>query len=214
MGTNPYIIDDIKERLLTGEIDTIKGMLTGARIEEEVQNRRIVIDDYSPLRLNPNSYNLRIADTLIVYKKHLFKPLDAHSKILPEDCKTIPIPEDGLVLKPNRLYIGSTIEKAGSDFYIPMLNGRSSTGRLGMSIHITAGFGDIGFKSTWTLEITVVEPLRIYPNDEVCQICFFTPAGDIKYKYKGRYAHQEGPTVSKFADKKKEESYYKVKEGE
>ena len=78
-----------------------------------------------------------------------------------------------------------------------MLNGRSSVGRLGICIHITAGFGDIGFNGTWTLEITAIKPVRVYPNIEICQVSYFTPYGESKIKYDGRYQGQIDPTASR-----------------
>ena len=114
------------------------------------------------------------------------------------DTYDIEIPEEGLILVPGLLYIGRTVEKTSTDKYIPMINGRSSIGRLGISIHITAGFGDIGFSGTWTLEISVVQPVRIYPNVEIAQICYFTPIGDVDKLYRGRYYNQEEATGSRF----------------
>lgn len=108
------------------------------------------------------------------------------------------IPEDGLTLYPNTLYIGRTVERTSTDKFIPMINGRSSGGRLGISIHICAGFGDIGFDGTWTLEITAVEPVTIYPNAEIAQICYFNPSGKVGKLYRGRYYKQEDATASRF----------------
>lgn len=108
------------------------------------------------------------------------------------------IPEEGYVLQPGVLYIGRTIERTFSDKFIPMINGRSSGGRLGISIHVCAGFGDIGFDGTWTLEITAVEPVRIYANTEIAQVCYFSPYGKIKKLYRGRYYKQEDATASRF----------------
>lgn len=108
------------------------------------------------------------------------------------------IPEEGYVLQPGVLYIGRTVERTSTDKFIPMINGRSSGGRLGISIHICAGFGDIGFDGTWTLEITAVEPVRIYPYAEIAQVCYFQPVGKIGKLYRGRYHGQEDATASRF----------------
>lgn len=108
------------------------------------------------------------------------------------------IGEEGYVLQPGVLYIGRTIERTFSDKFIPMINGRSSGGRLGLSIHVCAGFGDIGFDGTWTLEITVVEPLIIYPYAEVAQVCYFKPCGKVGALYRGRYFGQKDATASRF----------------
>lgn len=86
--------------------------------------------------------------------------------------RRLTIPPEGMVLKPGKLYLGRTVERTRTDKFIPMLEGRSSVGRLGMGIHVTAGFGDIGFDGPWTLEITVTEPLRIYPLVEIAQIYY------------------------------------------
>ena len=187
------------------------GMLTGAAIKEAVQNREIDIFPFSEDQLNPNSYNLRLHPQLKVYREVTdYEGFD--NKLVPFndipegyylDSKNenptdeIIIPEEGLILMPNILYIGRTVEVTGTEKYIPMLNGRSSGGRLGMNIHICAGFGDIGFSGTWTLEITVVHPLKVYPNMEVAQVSFFTPAGDIEDLYRGKYYKQIDATESR-----------------
>lgn len=108
------------------------------------------------------------------------------------------IPEEGYILRPGILYIGRTVERTCSEKFIPMLDGRSSGGRLGISIHICAGFGDIGFDGTWTLEITVVEPVIVYPYKEIAQVSYFKPYGSIKKLYRGRYYGQEDATSSRF----------------
>ena len=139
--------------------------------------------------------------SLPIVESNYLPPLDMHKK---NETIEFQIPEEGYVLQPGVLYIGRTVERTATDKFIPMINGRSSGGRLGISIHICAGFGDIGFDGTWTLEITVVEPVRIYPNEEIAQVCFFTPAGKKAKLYRGRYYKQEDATASRFHQPKKE----------
>jgi len=139
--------------------------------------------------------------SLPIIDSNYLPPLDMHKK---NETIEFEIPEEGYVLQPGVLYIGRTVERTATDRFIPMINGRSSGGRLGISIHICAGFGDIGFDGTWTLEITVVEPVRIYPNEEIAQVCFFTPAGKKAKLYRGRYYKQEDATASRFYQPKKE----------
>lgn len=185
------------------------GMLTGAEIERQIKKGNISITPYDPDCLNPNSYNLKLYPELLVYSRqssrndifneHLSKekmePLDMKSK---NDTIRFIIPDDGYVLKPGVLYIGRTLEYTSTNKYIPMINGRSSGGRLGISIHVCAGFGDIGFSGTWTLEMTVVEPVRIYPYVEIAQVCYFNPVGKIGKLYRGRYFGQKDATASRF----------------
>jgi len=105
--------------------------------------------------------------------------------------------KSGLVLIPGRLYIGSTVEYTETHDCVPCIEGRSSVGRLGINIHATAGFGDVGFKGTWTLEISVVEPVRIYPGVQICQISYDTVVGEIMPYTSEKYLGQREPRPSR-----------------
>lgn len=182
--------------------------LTGKEILKQINEGHIEIDPFDESRLNPNSYNIRLAPELMIYDStdtdyisgNKIVVLDSH-----KENKTInlKIPENGFVLQPNTLYLGRTVERTYTDRYVPMIDGRSSTGRLGMLIHATAGFGDVGFNGTWTLEIFVIHPLRVYPYDEIGQISFETLEGDASYQYNGRYNNQKDVTASRFYMEKK-----------
>ena len=97
------------------------------------------------------------------------------------------IPEEGLLLESSKLYLGRTVEYTETHNLIPMLEGRSSVGRLGLFVHVTAGFGDVGFKGYWTLEIFCVQPIKIYPNIEICQIFYHSIDGDYTSYEGGKY---------------------------
>ena len=125
---------------------------------------------------------------------HILKPIDSREK---NEIIRFEIPESGFLLYPGVLYLGRTNERIATDKFIPMINGRSSGGRLGLSVHICAGFGDIGFNGTFTLEISVVEPLIIYPNMEIAQVCFHTPYGKTDILYRGKYYKQTDATPSR-----------------
>ena len=159
----------------------------------EIANRMgkdVNIDPYHPKQLNPNSYNLRLHHELLVYDDSV---LDM--KVENKTSKLI-IPEEGLQLDPGKLYLGRTIEHTRTDKLVPMLEGRSSIGRLGMFVHVTAGFGDVGFNGFWTLEIFVVQPLIIYPNVEICQIYYHHLDGDYTKYAKGKYQDNKGIQAS------------------
>src|SRR5438045_9073483 len=97
------------------------------------------------------------------------------------------IPEDGLVLNPNQLYLGLTVERTETRNYVPMLEGRSSVGRLGLFVHVTAGFGDVGFSGFWTLEMHCIHPIRIYPGVSICQIFYHSIEGEVMEYVSGKY---------------------------
>ena len=166
-------------------------MLSGEEILREIEEGNIVIKPFDKKLINPNSYNLHLGKELLVYTDEV---LDSKKE---NRTKRIEIPPEGLVLEPNTLYLGRTVEFTDTSKYVPMLNGRSSIGRLGITIHVTAGFGDVGFKGTWTLEIFCIKPVRIYPNMEICQICYYPVVGDKNIKYQGKYLNQEDVTASR-----------------
>ncbi len=160
-------------------------ILSGKEIERQL-NENIFIEPFNKDQLNPNSYNLRLFNELLTYDNNV---LDMKS---PNPTTRITIPEEGLLLEPNKLYLGRTIEHTRTEEFVPMLEGRSSIGRLGLFIHVTAGFGDVGFSGFWTLEIFCVQPIRIYPEVEICQIFYHSIQGDFdKYK-SGKYQNNEG----------------------
>jgi dCTP deaminase len=102
------------------------------------------------------------------------------------------IPEEGLLLETNKLYLGRTVEHTQTNKFVPMLEGRSSIGRLGLFIHVTAGFGDVGFNGFWTLEIFCVQPIRIYAGVEICQIFYHSIEGDYDTYKEGKYQNNKG----------------------
>ncbi len=160
-------------------------ILSGREIKRHI-GKEIIIEPYDEKRINPNSYNLSLANELLVYKN------DVLDMKIPNETEHLIIPEHGLVLQPRRLYLGRTNEYTKTDRFVPMLEGRSSTGRLGLFIHVTAGFGDVGFSGYWTLEIFCVQPIRIYPNAEVCQIYYHDILGDYDRYSSGKYQNNEG----------------------
>lgn len=160
-------------------------ILSGKEIQKHI-GKEIIIEPFDEGRLNPNSYNLSLANELLVYVQY---ELDMK---MPNETRRILIPEEGLLLEPNKLYLGRTNEFTNTDRYVPMLEGRSSTGRLGLFIHVTAGFGDVGFAGYWTLEIFCVQPVRIYPNVQICQIYYHDIVGEYELYRSGKYQNNQG----------------------
>lgn len=160
-------------------------ILSGREILKHIGNE-IVIEPFDKKRINPNSYNLSLFNELLIYENNI---LDMKQ---PNLTSKIVIPDSGLVLEPNKLYLGRTNEFTRTDKFVPMLEGRSSTGRLGLFIHVTAGFGDIGFAGYWTLEIFCVQPVKIYPDVEICQIYYHDIAGEYDLYSNGKYQNNIG----------------------
>jgi len=190
-------------------------------ILEGFKNGKIFTDaNIDNLNIGPNSVNVSLGKKLKVYTpakivktfrgdyklvkiwswKNLFFFLDVKKK---NEVFEFEIPNEGLILSKNMFYLGYTNEKMGSDFYVPMYEGRSSTGRLGIVSHLSAGFGDVGFKEQWTLEIAVQENTKIYKDMQIGQV-YFLVGSEKKpsYRYEGKYANQSGAQASKMYEDK------------
>lgn len=155
-------------------------ILTGSEIKAQL-GKNIVIDPFDERQLNPNSYNVRLHNELLVYEEIV---LDMRR---PNRFRRYTIPEEGLVLSPNQLYLGRTMERTETYNLVPMLEGRSSVGRLGLFVHVTAGFGDVGFRGYWTLEMFAVQPIRVYPGVEIAQLFYHTIEGSVSEYDGGKY---------------------------
>lgn len=166
-------------------------ILSGKEIKNRMAKGDIRIRPFNEEQLNPNSYNLKLHDELVVYDEAVLDMAKDNA------YHTIKIPKEGLVLEPGKLYLGRTMEFTETHNLVPMLEGRSSIGRLGIYIHVTAGFGDVGFCGCWTLEIQCVQPVRIYPFVDIGQVYYHTIDGEYEdYSSKGKYQGATGIQTS------------------
>lgn len=170
-------------------------ILSDKTILEEISSGNIIIEPYNEAYLNPNSVDLTLAP---LCKRYLSHELDARKENLTEEFI---IPEEGYVLQPGELYLYACNETIGVKKNIcATVMGKSSLGRLGLDIHVCAGFIDTGFTGSLVLEMRVVQPLRIYPNMKICQIKFERVEGDILESYDkksgSKYMNQQGVVSS------------------
>ena len=152
-------------------------ILSDTQIQESITRGEIVVEPFRPECLGTNSYDVHLGKYLAVYVDH---ELDARKHNL---IKYIEIGPEGFVLQPGTLYLGVTEEYTETHNAVPFLEGKSSVGRLGIDIHATAGKGDVGFCNTWTLEISCVQPVRVYAGMPIGQLIYFKVDGDIQNYY-------------------------------
>lgn len=164
-------------------------ILTGPEIAAQVHAGRIHIDPFSEDRVNPNSYDFHLLDHLITYD-HV--ELDA---AIANPARRVPFPKSGLVLRPDRVYLGATLEVMGSEHYVPIIRGKSSLARLGLFINMTADLIDLGSVNRWTLQLHAIQPLRIYPGMLIGQVTFWEPTGQ-RVLYQGKYQGSMEPRPS------------------
>ncbi len=156
-------------------------ILTKTEIIENIKSCKITIDPFELSSLNPNTYNFRLGEQYMLLNEN----------------KLLNIPEDGLTLIPNQLYLMTTYENIGSSDFVTLLNGRSSLGRLGVYVNADADLGHKGCLARWTLEVSCVQPVKIYPLMKFGQVSFWHTKGDTT-SYTGIYNKRVVPFQSKF----------------
>lgn len=152
-------------------------ILSDKLILEEIGKGNIIIEPFTKECLGTNSYDVHLSKYLATYRNRV---LDAK---VHNEVDHFEIPKEGFVLQPNTLYLGVTFEYTETHKHVPFLEGKSSTGRLGIDIHATAGKGDVGFCNTWTLEISCTQPVRIYAGMPIGQLIYFVVDGEIETMY-------------------------------
>lgn len=168
------------------------GILTSDMIRQEVNAGRIHIENFTEESLNPNSYNLTLGNTITVYNSIRLIDLKDKSTFSGDHVSTLKLDDEGIILRPGYIYLIPTAEEIGSQYYEPIFTGRSSAGRLGISIHQEAGFGDIGYYGHMTHQIKVTFPTKIYPGLSLAQVYWLSPCGIIDKPYNGRYMNDNG----------------------
>ena len=172
-------------------------ILSGCAIAEAVKDRRIVIDPYDLKYLNPASYDLTLGDKVGVYRHGVLDTKRDNPYTMCGDW-------DEIHLLPGELYLMHTAERIGTTDLVCCLDGKSSIGRLGVCIHLTAGFGDPGYLGQYTLEVTCVRPVVLYPGMRIAQMRFHTMSlasdeDQAILQYAGNYVGStaSGPVPSK-----------------
>jgi len=176
-------------------------ILSDKKIRQSIEDGTIVIEPFIPDCLGTNSYDVHLSKYLAVYKNRV---LDAkkHNSI-----EELIIPDEGFIIAPGTLYLGATIEYTETHNSVPFLEGKSSVGRLGIDIHATAGKGDVGFCNNWTLEISCIQPVRIYSGMPIGQLIYFAVEGDIQ----NYYNKKENAKYNKVSNKPTESMMWKNK---
>lgn len=165
----------------------------------------LVIDPFSILRLQPASYDVSLGNSLIVFLRE-GEEVDPRKPLDKRLYARIPLHDTGhYILNPGEFVLGSTVERVAVGKGLAVrVEGRSSLGRLGLSIHETAGFIDPGFEGQITLEIKNNGPfkLELRPGMSIGQLCIFKLSSDCIRPYgseglSSKYQSQDGVEISK-----------------
>lgn len=174
-------------------------ILTGEMIKQEVAAGNISITPYEEKNVQPASIDLTLGEQVKVYKSQVYEgdlrylqggyrgaPLDPKELLETID---ITMDSDGYAIYPGMLYLMHTQERIHTNKYVSVLDGKSSIGRLGVVVHLTAGYGDPGFDGQYTLEVSCIHPVILYPGMKIAQMRFHLMHGELNMSYatKGHY---------------------------
>jgi len=204
-----------------------QGILTGPAIIKAIEKEEIKITPFDIQknldRVNPASVDLTLGNEIAVYRDCTnsdfecrdFDPNTGTSGIPGEQMwvdagyldsskkngiSKYSMDDRGFMLKPGIGYLMHTQECVWTNKYVPIIDGKSSIGRLFCVVHETAGYGDTYFNGQYTLEVVVVHPLVVYPGMKICQMRFHTTIGEVvDYTKNGNYVGDSarGPVASK-----------------
>lgn len=176
-------------------------LLSDRDLKWHIDNGDLKLDPWDPAMLQPSSIELTLADTFMEFYSADEVPII--------DCDQPPCMigyrTDDFVMPPGQLFLASTVEVVTlSPALAARVEGKSSIGRLGVAIHVTAGFIDPGFSGQITLELVNhgKSSVRLRPGMKIGQLCVFklSSAAENPYGSSGlgsRYQGQMGPTASR-----------------
>ena len=170
-------------------------VLTRDAILKELESGRLRIEPLDdPSQIGPASIDLHLDHELRVPVPHRGGPVHVSEDAELERETTVLRMEDHYVLEPGKSVHGITRER----LFLPSnlcawIEGRSRIARLGLMVHVTAGFVQPGVSNRQVLEMSNVSgaPLAIHPGIRICQIVLERTEGHAVYR--GRFAEQDSP---------------------
>lgn len=167
-------------------------ILSGTAIVQGVARGCITISPFDPAHTQANSYQVRLAAACLRY---IDPVLDARR---PPVTEAFTLPDAGMVLMPDTLYLARTVETIGSEHLAMTLDAEPQVSALGLWIQLSAPLAHVGAIIPWTLEIAVVHPVRVYPGMPIGRVAFWHPHGHLT-GYAGRYAGSTSVVASRLA---------------
>lgn len=158
------------------------------------------------MQVQPASVDLRLAADFIRVRK---TPIGVIDLLHPEQEIDRITADKNFIIEPGEFILAATQERVTvPNDLVGRVDGRSSLGRLGLVVHVTAGFIDPGFSGRITLELANFNPnpLRLHVGMRICQISFETLSEEVQRpygpergsKYVGVYA--DGVTASRLGE--------------
>lgn len=188
-------------------------ILSDKDIKKYIKQEKLIIDPLKEENIGAASIDLRLGNEIKKYNYSLIKSIDPKIKIDTNYFETRNIQDIAYVLYPGEFVLATTLEYVSiPDFLVATVEGRSSYGRYGLTVHVTAGYIDPGFEGQITLEMYNHNKCTIllHSGTEICQLALHKLSNKCEVPYhskkSAKYCNQVGPTESKsYRDFKKEE---------
>lgn len=151
-------------------------ILVDHEIRKSIAEGKLILDPYDDSLVQPNSYDVRLSDRFSWHDagEEIIDPYDSQSVLR----GLVHVVDESIVIKPGQFVLGATLERVclPRDI-VGQLTGKSSLARLGVMVHVTAGFIDAGFShppAQITLEIVNVgnRPVRLHAGMSIAQMVF------------------------------------------
>lgn len=170
-------------------------VLTKNQILEEIKKGNIKIEPFDESQVGPGSVDLTLGHQFRVFERQDEVVAVNEETDFKKITREVTVRQDNpLLLKPGETVLGVTQEKITlSPDLCGWLEGRSRFARIGLGVHVSAGFLQPGISNYQVLEITNLgpTPLSLTPGVKICQIVIERCEGEAVYK--GRFKDQEKP---------------------
>lgn len=164
-------------------------ILSDKDIKKAIKNKDIYISDFDEKYLQPASVDLHLDKHFLIFDSSRNYVIDP-KKPMDEMMKEVDIDENTpFVLHPGEFALGLIYEETGvSNKYVGRLEGKSSVGRMGLLIHVTAGFLDPGNSLKMTLELhnTANLPILLYYKMPIAQMAFEELSSECEKPYNSK----------------------------
>lgn len=178
-------------------------MLCDTQITERILDGTLLVEPFEKEQVQPASLDLRLHHLIRVPRLQNPMSLDL-AYLRKEHTELARIPDGGWEMLPGAFLLASTVEKITLPGDLAgRVEGKSSLGRVGLAVHITAGFIDPGFRGQITLEIANLSPwtIKLDSGMPIAQLCLF-PMSRVPERLYGqagnRYQDQVGPVESRY----------------
>ena len=143
------------------------------------------IEPFREENLQPASLDIALGSKFLI-ERHRNRVIDA----VEDKMEYLPVEVENYPLQPNEFVLGVTEEFIHvPDNLTVMLAGKSTLARMGLQIHITAGWVDPGYRGKLTLEIVNNSSniLQLHPGMLIGQLVFLEMKKKPDQSYDGKY---------------------------